>query len=270
MYENRFIAQTCARYPQLVGIRAQLKQEAKFTLEVKPKTFSLGGQLPAQTWYYASSSSNGTNIPNTFPTIWNKRPPENGTTGENSRIKTEKDHTIETNIKSCDEGVSGNVILHSLPLQSPSDKLSARSTGSIQSEINPDVEFQFHEERLQSWRDVVERLDEYIKDGEDAYASLLEYNCAIGQEYLAERIVVLKRHHQEATEQCNELNCLHQEADEAENKSSDEYFGSHRLLHSFIVLTKTSDKSKLRTTGSIQREINRESKFHESDNRFLT
>ena len=136
MCENRFIAQTCARYPQLMRIQAQLKQEAKFTLEVKPKTFSLGGQLPAPTWYYASSSSNSTNIPNTFPTIWNKRPPETGTTGKNSRIKTEKYHTIEKKIKSCDEGVSGNVILHSSPLQSPSDKVSARSAGSIQSEIN--------------------------------------------------------------------------------------------------------------------------------------
>ena len=87
MYENRFIAQTCARYPQLVGIRAQLKQESKFTLEVKPKTFSLGGQLPAPTWYYASSSSNGTNIPNTFPTVWNKRPPENGKTAQICRLK---------------------------------------------------------------------------------------------------------------------------------------------------------------------------------------
>ena len=140
MYENRFITQTCAHYPQLVGIRAQLKQEAKFTLEVKPKTFSLGGQLPARTWYCASSSSNGTNITNTFPTIWNKRPPENGTTGENSRIKTEKDHTIEKKIKSCDEGVSGNVILHSSPLQSPSDKLSAWSAGSIQRSIQREEE----------------------------------------------------------------------------------------------------------------------------------
>ena len=204
-----------------MGIRAQLKQEAKFLLEVKPKCFSLGGQLPAPTWYNASSSSNSTNIPNTFSTIWNKRPPENGTTSANSSIKTEQHHTIKKTIKSCNESVSENIILHSSPLQSPSDKLSARLAGSIQSEINPDVEFQFHEERLQSWGDVVEQLDEYIKDGEDAYASLLEYNCAIGQEYLAERIVVLKCHHQEdqeATEQCNELNRLHQEADEAENK----------------------------------------------------
>ena len=106
MYENLFIAQTCAHYPQLVGIRAQLKQEAKFSLEVKPKTFSLGGQLPAPAWYDASSSSNSTNIPNTFPTVWNKQPPKNGTTGANLSIKTEQHHTIEVEIRSCDEDVS--------------------------------------------------------------------------------------------------------------------------------------------------------------------
>ena len=116
MYKNNFIAQTFACYPQFVGIRAQLKQEAKFTLEVKPMTFSLWGQLPTPTWYYASSSSNGMNIPNNFPTIWNKRPPKNGTTGANSRIKTEQYHTIKKKIKSCDESVSGNVIFHSSPL----------------------------------------------------------------------------------------------------------------------------------------------------------
>ena len=96
------------------------------------------------------------------------------------------------------------------------------------------------------------------------------YNHAFAQECIAERIVVLKCHHQEATKQCNELNRLHQEADKAENKSSNKYFSGHQLLHSLIVLTKTSNKLKLRLTESIQQEINEESKFLESDIHFHT
>ena len=125
--------------------------------------------------------------------------------------------------------------------------------GSIQREINTHIEFQFHEERLQSWGDVVKRLDRDIKEREDNYAFAQEYNNAFAQECIAERIVVLKCHHQEATKQCNELNRLHQEADKAENKSSNKYFSGHQLLHSLIVLTKTSNKLKLRLTESIQR-----------------
>ena len=113
-------------------------------------------------------------------------------------------------------------------------------------------------------------MDRDIKEREDNYAFAQEYNNAFAQECIAERIVVLKCHHQEATKQCNELNRLHQEADKAENKSSNKYFSGHQLLHSLIVLTKASDKFKLRSTGSIQREINEESEFHESDIRSLT
>ena len=155
MYENIFIAQTCARYSQLVGLRVQLKQEAKFSLEVKPKTYSLRGQLPAPTWYDVSSSSNNTNIPNTFSTVWNKRPPEIGTTGADSPIKTEQYHTIDKKIKSCNEDVSENIILHSLTLQCPSDELSVRPAGSTQSDINPHIEFQIQQRSSLPTRTVV-------------------------------------------------------------------------------------------------------------------
>ena len=153
-------------------------------------------------------------------------------------IKTEQHHTIKEHIKSCNEDVSENLILHSSSLQSPSDKLLVQSAGSIQREINPHIEFQFHEERLQSWGDVVQQLDINIKERENDYAFSQEYNHAFAQECIAERIVVLKRHHQEATKQCNKLNRLHQGTNKAENKSSNKYFSRHRLCHSVIVLTK--------------------------------
>ena len=155
MHRNLFIAKTCARYSQIMGLQLQLKQEANFLLDVKPKIFSLGGQLPVPTWYDASSSSNSTTIPNTISTVLNKRPPENGTTGANSPIITEQHYTIEEKIKSCNEDLSGNLILHSSSLQSPSDKLLVRSTGSIQREINPYIEFQIQQRSSSPTRTVL-------------------------------------------------------------------------------------------------------------------
>ena len=84
--------------------------------------------------------------------------------------------------------------------------------GSIQREINPYVGFQCYEERLQSWGDVVHRLDGDIKGKDGILQSHADHLIVafgvLAQEHIVTRIVLLTRHRQEAKKQCNQLNCL--------------------------------------------------------------